>query len=123
MNGSGVFTFTQTDVARSINEFFEKSRFSKEEIDYFVFHQPNKFMLQKLAKKINVPLYKLPHEIIGIYGNSSSATIPVTMCHHFADDLLNRSLKMCFSGFGVGLTWGVMSMPVGPLTFCEIIEM
>lgn len=122
MKGSVVFLFTQTDVAAGIQELFETTGRSLDEIDYFMFHQPNRFMLHKLAHKLGVPLEKMPSNIVETFGNSSSATIPVNMCHNLREVLLEKRVKLCLSGFGVGLSWGALIMDVGPLEFCELIE-
>jgi len=122
MNGAGVFTFTQTDVATGIKELFEYASMKTADIDYFMFHQPNRFMLTKLAKKLGVPEEKMPNDTVGKFGNSSSACIPVTICHNIKDLFLKEKLRICMSGFGVGLSWGGLIMDVGPLEFCDLIE-
>jgi len=122
MNGAGVFTFTQTDVAAGIKQVFEYASMETGDIDYFMFHQPNRFMLTKLAKKLGVPVEKMPNNIVEKFGNSSSACIPVAICHNISRLLLRQKLRICMSGFGVGLTWGALIMDVGPLEFCELIE-
>lgn len=122
MNGAGVFTFTQTDVPATIKELFEFASIEMDEIDYFMFHQPNRFMLEKLADKLCVHREKMPNNIVGKFGNSSSASIPVAICHNISNLLLEKRLRICMSGFGVGLSWGAMIMDLGPLQFCELIE-
>jgi len=122
MNGSGIFAFTQTDVPAAVKDLFEFAGLGMDAIDYFMFHQPNRFMLQKLARKLGIPEEKMPNNIVGKFGNSSSASIPVAMCHNIAGPLLGGELKLCLAGFGVGLSWGTMIMDMGPLDFCELIE-
>lgn len=122
MNGAGIFTFTQTDVPKSIKEFFQFASIDKDEIDFFIFHQPNKFMLGKLAKKLDISEEKMPKNIVEKFGNSSSATIPITISYNINDLVLKNKLKICMSGFGVGLSWGVLIMDLGPMDFCELIE-
>lgn len=122
MNGPGIFSFTMTDVPEGIKELFEFSSQDMNKIDYYMFHQPNRFILEKLAQKLGIPKSKMPNNIVEIYGNSSSATIPLTICHNLRTFLLEKRYKICISGFGVGLTWGALIMNLGPLKFCEIIE-
>jgi 3-oxoacyl-[acyl-carrier-protein] synthase-3 len=122
MNGAGIFTFTQTDVAAGIKDLFQFASMDMDEVDYFMFHQPNRFMLKKLAKKLGVPEEKMPNNTVEKFGNSSSACIPVTICHNAKDLLLKERLRICMSGFGVGLSWGTLILDVGPLEFCEMIE-
>ena len=73
MNGSEVFTFVQTEVPPMIEEILQDANLQKEEIDWFLFHQPNKFMLRKLAEKIGVP-YEL--SLIHIYFLWTATEIP-----------------------------------------------
>lgn len=122
MNGSGVFTFTQTDVPATIKDLFDQVGMGMDEIDYYMFHQPNRFMLRKLAKKMGVPEEKMPNNIVEKFGNSSSVSTPVNICFNIGNLLLEKRLRLCLAGFGVGLSWGTMIMPVGPLQFCSLIE-
>jgi 3-oxoacyl-[acyl-carrier-protein] synthase-3 len=93
-----------------------------ESIDSFIFHQPNKFMLEKLADIMGIPSSKMPSDTVGLFGNSSGVTIPVTLVHNLSDELLVGVKKILFCGFGVGLTWGAIIMNVGKLKFCEMLE-
>jgi len=122
MNGSGIFTFTQTDVPASIQKFFADEKIPVEGIDYFMFHQPNRFLLEKLLRKLSLDPAKAPANIVEKYGNPSSASIPLTICHNVRERILKEKLKICMAGFGVGLSWGSLLMDVGPLSFCEILE-
>ncbi len=122
MNGAGIFTFTQTDVPRSIKQFFETSSIGIDHVDYFMFHQPNRFMLGKLAKKLNVSPDKMPSNVVEKFGNSSSASTPLVICYNLDKKLIKNRFKICIAGFGVGLSWGVTTLEMGPLDFCEWIE-
>ncbi len=64
MDGSGVFTFVQTEVPPLINDTLEFAGIKKEDIDWFIFHQPNRFMLQKLADRIGIPREKVFMDIV-----------------------------------------------------------
>ena len=121
MQGDNVFNFVQTKVPEQIKNIIENSNDSVETIDYFLFHQPNRFMLQKLADKIGVSRDKLPSNVVENFGNSSGVTIPVVTTYNLGEELENTELKVCFSGFGVGLTWGTIIMNLGNLDFCKLI--
>ena len=123
MNGAGIFTFSQKDVPISINEFLKYAQLEINSIDYFILHQPNRFMLEKISKKLNIPKEKMPMNIVEKYGNSSSSSIPTTICHNLSDQLKDNTYRILTCGFGVGLTWGSIIMQMGPLDFCELIEM
>jgi len=122
MNGPGIFTFTQTDVVVAIKELFQFSTVQVNDVDYFMFHQPNRFILKKQAQKLGIPEEKMPNNTVETFGNSSSASIPVTICHNIKDLLLKDRLRICMAGFGVGLSWGALIMDVGPLEFCDLID-
>lgn len=121
MDGTGVFNFVQKEVPPAIDELLGMAGKQTGDIDYFLFHQPNKFMLQKLAEKMGVPYEKLPMDITEKLGNSDSGTIPAVMTTDVAGDLLAKNNHCCLSGFGGGLTWASIVMDIGSLDFCENI--
>ena len=121
MQGGDVFNFTQSTVPPFIEEVLTWAECPKEKIDYFLLHQANAFILNKIAQRLEVPQEKVPSNIVAKYGNSSSATIPIAL----ADNLGSRDfekLSLCLCGFGVGLSWGAAVMEMNKLRFCEILE-
>jgi 3-oxoacyl-[acyl-carrier-protein] synthase III len=104
LNGSDVFNFALREVAANINSLSEHSHISKEEIDYFVFHQANKLINESIRKKLKVAAEKVPYSIEK-FGNTSSASIPLTICHSLKEELKGRK-RILLSGFGVGYSWG-----------------
>jgi len=122
MNGTAVFNFVQVEVPPMIEALLQQAALTVEQVDYFMFHQPNKFMLHKLADRMRVSRDRLPSNIVENFGNASGATIPTNITFNLAEPLLNGSLKLCMAGFGVGLTWASLVMQVGKLAFCKIIE-
>lgn len=122
MDGSAVFNFVLTEVPQLISDLLEETGTEVADVDAFLCHQPNRFMLHKLADKLKVPHEKMPSNIVENFGNSSGVTIPMVTVFNLRDRLLAETLRVCLSGFGVGLTWGAMLMNLGPLDFCEMIE-
>lgn len=122
MKGDEVFNFVQTEVPPLIAALLEQAAVQKEEVAYFMFHQPNRFMLQKLADKIGVPREKMPSNVVEHFGNSSGVTIPVAITYNLGEKLTGETYKMCLSGFGVGLTWAALLLDMGPLDFNETIN-
>lgn len=122
MQGDNVFNFVQTNVPKQVERILEEAGKKVDEIEYFLFHQPNKFMLQKLADKIGVSRDKLPSNVVENHGNSSGVTIPVTTTFNIGERLEKETMDVCFSGFGVGLTWGTIVMNIGNMNFCKQIE-
>jgi 3-oxoacyl-[acyl-carrier-protein] synthase-3 len=122
MDGSAVFNFVQVEVPPMIHDLLQTAAVSKDDVDYFLFHQPNRFMLQKLADQMSIPYEKMPSNIVENYGNSSGVTVPMAIVHNLRERLLTDSIRACLAGFGVGLTWSSMLMRLGPLDFCELVD-
>jgi len=122
MKGDDVFNFVQREVPPMIEQLLMKANITKDEIDYYMFHQPNKFMLNKLADKLNVPRDKMPSNVVENFGNASSVSIPTALTFNLGDRLINESLLICLAGFGVGLTWASMILRIENIKFCKIIN-
>jgi len=122
MDGSAVFNFVQVDVPPLIESLLAFAGVSMDAVDYFFCHQPNRFMLQKLADKMKIPHARMPMNVVEHFGNSSGVTIPIAITFNLASQLKTGYSRVCLSGFGVGLTWSSMLMRLGGLTFCELID-
>lgn len=122
MQGDDVFNFVQREVPSMIEHLFEQSGISRDEVDWYMFHQPNKFMLHKLADKLAIPHEKMPANIVENFGNASGVTVPTCISYNLADSIVGGSQRVCMAGFGVGLTWSSLMMELGYLKFNNIIE-
>lgn len=122
MKGDEVFMFVQKKVPALINDILDYSGFLKEDVVYYMFHQPNKFMLNKLASKLKIPKDKMPSNIVETFGNSSGVTVPLNICYNLGERLQNESMRICLAGFGVGLVWSSIILSIGNLNFCSLIE-
>lgn len=122
MQGDEVFNFVQREVPPMIEHLFEQSGIERDDVDWYMFHQPNKFMLHKLADKLGIPHEKMPANIVENFGNASGVTVPTCISYNLGNQLVNGSKKLCLAGFGVGLTWSSMVMNIGSLMFNQIIE-
>ena len=122
MDGSAIFNFVQTEIPPLIDELLGDAQTGIDSVDYFVCHQPNRFMLQKLADKMKIPHARMPNNVVENFGNTSGSTIPMALALNFADRLRQNELRVCLAGFGAGLTWAAMLMKLGHLAFCEIID-
>ncbi len=122
MKGDSVFNFVQTEIPPLVDGLLRKSGLEIKDIDYFMFHQPNKFMLKKLADKMNIPYEKMPNNVVENFGNSSGVTIPTAIAYNLGKKLVNESFLTCLAGFGVGLSWAAIILYLENLTFCEIID-
>lgn len=121
MQGADVFNFVQAKVPPLIEETLEFAGTAKEDIDWYLFHQPNRFMLRKLAEKLKIPYEKMPMNTVEEFGNSSGACIPVSITCNLSQEMRARRFRCCLSAFGSGLTWGAMVMELGGLDFCEML--
>jgi 3-oxoacyl-[acyl-carrier-protein] synthase-3 len=122
MKGDEVFNFVQREVPPMIDQLLERSGVDKEDVDYYMFHQPNKFMLTKLADKMGIPRERMPSNVVENFGNASGVSVPTAVTFNLGDKLTKESYLMCFAGFGVGLTWASILMRVGELTFSEVVD-
>ena len=102
MDSMGVFSFTISIVPKSIKQFCEHFGISFDDVDELVLHQANKFIIQKIAKKLKVDMAKVP---VGLknYGNTTSASIPMAILSECADKYAAGHVKTVASGFGTGL--------------------
>lgn len=103
MNGSEIFTFTQRNVPKVVNEVLEKNHLTKEDIDFFVMHQANSYMLEFLRKKMKIPAEKYIVDMAET-GNTVSNSIPLVLERARKKDILHGNVLIC--GFGVGYSWG-----------------
>jgi len=122
MQGDLVFNIIINMTPVMMEELLTKSGDKMDDIDYFVCHQSSSFTLKKLAQRLEVTEQRLFNDIVPKYGNSSSATIPVTMCEHnegmFAD---GKQKKVMFAAFGTGMSLGAVLMDLEK-PVCKLIE-
>ena len=104
MDGSEIFNFTLEMVPVLVDQTLEKNEINKEDIDLFVFHQANKYMLNFLRKKIKIPEEKFYHYMDNV-GNTVSSTIPIALYEAMKDKSITARQKVLLAGFGVGYSW------------------
>jgi 3-oxoacyl-[acyl-carrier-protein] synthase-3 len=121
MDGSEIFAFTLREVPGMISSVLQKANWSVETTDAFVLHQANQFMLNYLAKRMKIPQEKVPLSL-GEYGNTSSASIPITISHCLRSRISSEAMNLVMAGFGVGLSWGAVAMRCGPIVAPPVIE-
>lgn len=114
MNGPGIFAFTIREVPPLIEQTLSLAGYGKEDVDAFVLHQANKFMLDYLVKRMKLAPARTPYSLDD-FGNTSSASIPLTIHQRLAGRLSTESMCLLMAGFGVGLSWGAAAGRVGPL--------
>jgi len=103
MDGPEIFNFTIEAVPPLVQATLDKNTLQKEDIDFFVFHQANKYILDYLRKKIVIPEDKFVY-CLEQFGNTVSSTIPIAL---YETEKNNPSMgKVLLVGFGVGYSWG-----------------
>ena len=122
MRGDAVFNFVMKEVPPMIHSLLEDSGMELTQVDGFAFHQPNPFMLRKLAEKLGVPRNKMPMDLVRNFGNSSGVSIPAVLCTSYEASYFDQPRVMCLAGFGVGLTWGSLLMNMSKLSFLKVLE-
>jgi 3-oxoacyl-[acyl-carrier-protein] synthase-3 len=105
MNGSEIFSFTLAAVPSLVNKTLEKNNIKKEDIDLFIFHQANKYMLDFLRKRTKIEQEKF-YIYLSEVGNTVSSTIPIAICEAMKTDVLKKGMRSLLAGFGVGYSWG-----------------
>lgn len=105
MNGAEVFNFTLKSVPPLVEKLLIKNNLSHKDMDYYVFHQANKYMLEHLRKKIKIPEEKF-YLNMEETGNTVSATIPIALCEAAIEGKIKKGDKIMLVGFGVGYSWG-----------------
>jgi len=104
MNGPEIFNFTLDIVPDTVKSLLARAKLSMDDIDLFVFHQANKFMLDSLRDKIGIPEEKF-YLNMEDKGNTVSATIPIAMKDALDEGRIRRGDKLMLVGFGVGYSW------------------
>jgi 3-oxoacyl-[acyl-carrier-protein] synthase III len=104
MNGTSIFVFGIKTVPKIINELLQKSKLQKEDIDLFIFHQANKFLLETLQRKLEISDDKFYIHMENI-GNTVSSTIPIALYEATKEGRIKEGQKVLLVAFGVGLSW------------------
>jgi 3-oxoacyl-[acyl-carrier-protein] synthase-3 len=105
MNGAEVFSFTLREVAPLVQSTLEAAGLAQEDVSYFVFHQANRFMLEHLSRKMKIANDRMLYSLAD-FGNTSCASIPLTISHAFGNVGRLSADNVLLAGFGVGLSWG-----------------
>jgi 3-oxoacyl-[acyl-carrier-protein] synthase-3 len=109
MDGAEVMAFSLREVPKAIDDLLLKAGKTKEDLDYFVLHQANKFMLDALRKKLKIPSEKLPI-LMDSCGNTVSSTIPIALYKLREQERLHRGQDLMLVGFGVGYSWAACTL-------------
>lgn len=121
MDGAKVFDFTLREIPESIELLLKKSGMKIDEIDAFLLHQSNKFIIKQIASKLDIPIDKVLFNI-DKFGNTSGVTIPLLMVTEL--NPVMKYNKLLLSGYGSGLNWGNCVISLSPnLNIYNILEL
>ena len=121
LDGINIFNFALREVTPNILDLLKSINTLQSSIDYFVLHQGNKLMLECIRKKLNEPETKFPYSLYH-YGNTSSASIPITIITELQKKLTDNTSTLLLSGFGVGLSWGSAYVSLDSSLILPLIE-
>ena len=123
IDGLAVFTFAISKPAKTVANLMEELHIDKDnDIDYYLIHQANKLIVDRLAKKLKLPAEKVPYNLEE-FGNTGGASVPGLMVTRLREQLQQEGNKrLLCSSFGLGLSWGTMLLNVEKLVIPELIE-
>jgi 3-oxoacyl-[acyl-carrier-protein] synthase-3 len=121
MNGTEIFLFTIDRVPPMIRASLDDAGWDIADVDAFVFHQANQFILKHLAQHMKLPPDKVPFSL-NEFGNTSSASVPLTMTVRLAEELRQRPMKLVLAGFGVGLSWSSVALQTEGIVMPPLVE-
>ena len=121
MDGESVFVFGISQAPKAIKALAANYEIDLNTIDLFTFHQANLFMNEKIRNKLKIDAEKVPYSMQE-FGNTSCASIPLTLVTRRAEQLRSGKVSHIACGFGVGLSWGAMHFETDHLVIPELLE-
>lgn len=121
MNGANIFNFTIKRVPPLIEDTLAASGVAREQVDYFVFHQSNRFIMGHLVKKAGLPQEKIPMTI-GEFGSAGGPSVPLTITQGKLQRPADRELQLLLLGYGVGLSWASALVTLPPAAVLNHLE-
>jgi 3-oxoacyl-[acyl-carrier-protein] synthase-3 len=120
INGMDVFSFAITRPPICVKKMLEQKGLDKDkDVDFFLIHQANKLIVDRLVKKLKLPVEKVPYNLQE-FGNLGGASILMLMVSEIAEELSSKPLTLLCSSFGLGLTWGTMVLRTTPIIVLPI---
>jgi 3-oxoacyl-[acyl-carrier-protein] synthase-3 len=121
MDGAEVFNFTIRTVPPLIEDTLRAAGLSDGDVDYYVFHQSNRFIIRHLLAKCGLDADKVPMTL-DRYGNTGGPSIPLTITRGLDRSTLRRTLRLLLLGYGVGLSWGAALVTLPPTVCRDHVE-
>ena len=121
LDGPAVLSFSTQKVPPTVNRALEYVGINKDAVDYFIFHQANKMINETIRKKLGLPIEKVPSTLHD-FGNTSGASLPVTLTVGLNEVLSTGQHKLLLCGFGIGLSWGVCILDIANAKLPTLLE-
>ena len=121
LNGIEVFNFSLREVVPNIKKTLKFAEKTLGDYDYLIFHQANKLINNTLRKMLKVAPEKVPFSIHK-FGNTSGASVPLTIISELRDELTTKKLRFLLSAFGIGLSWGTVLIETEEVVCPGILE-
>jgi 3-oxoacyl-[acyl-carrier-protein] synthase-3 len=121
LDGIKIFNFALSEVIPNINVLLTEEKSQLENIDYFIFHQANLLINESLRKKLKLPKEKVPNTIHK-FGNTSCASIPLTIVTELKKQVEKEKLNFLLAGYGIGLSWGAVTITMDSIICPDLIE-
>ena len=113
MNGANVFNFTLKRIPPLVRDTIAFSGLQADDVDYYIFHQSNQFIMKHLVKKLGIPEARAPI-ILKDFGNTGGCSIPLAITQGNLGRHPDRSLRLMLIGYGVGLSWSAALVDLRP---------
>ena len=122
LEGMDVFGFGISQAPKTVKELYEFATFESDDVDFAIFHQANKMMNEMIRKKLKLSPEKVPYSLEK-FGNTSSASIPITIVTELRDSLTQGNHRLLLCGFGVGLSWATCYLETKNLVVLDLLEL
>ena len=121
LDGPAILNFSITRIPPAVEGLLARAGVTADQVDFFFFHQANRIINETIRKKLRLTPEQVPSTLKD-FGNTSSASIPVTMTVQAASALAAGGKRVVMSGFGVGLSWAGCVYEMGPTTMSTLVE-
>lgn len=121
LDAAEIMNFTLREVPGSVKRLLDYAGRNVADVDAFVFHQANLLINNQVARKIGIPLERVPMTLYD-FGNTSSASVPLTITARLRDQLSEKPMRVVLSGFGIGLSWATVCWDAENVVCPELVE-
>lgn len=126
MDGAEIFNFAVMKYPHAFEQILAYSQENKDDLDFFFFHQANKYIVDNIARRLGLDRAKVPNNTTSKYGNLSGCSVPATICDvlgPIAKDGLKDPLRVHLAGFGAGLAWGNAILTLDQGFKCQSVDL